>query len=135
MEDLSMRWCLDTDHISFALRGVETLIGHLQRTPRRELCITAVTLAELEWSSLRHPHPQSWDPRWRHFIRGLPVLAFTRTEAPEHARIRLECRQQPIGERDLIIASICRANHLTLVSDKSAELGRVNGLRVENWAR
>lgn len=132
---MSVRWCLDTDHISFALRDVEPLIHRLQQTPPRELCITSITLAELEWSTIRHPHPQTWDPRWRHFIRGWPVLSFTKAEAPEHARIRQECRAHPIGERDLIIASICLANQIALVSDNTAELRRVNGLRVENWAR
>jgi tRNA(fMet)-specific endonuclease VapC len=132
---VTVLWCLDTNHISFAVRGVAVLLQRLERMPQRELCITAITLAELEWSTLRHPHPQNWDPHWRRLIRGWPVLSFTKAEAPDHARIRQECRHHPIGERDLIIASICRTNQIALVSDNTAELRRVNGLRVENWAR
>ena len=42
-------------------------------------------------------------------------------------------RRRPIGERDLLIASIALAAHLTLVTPNAAEFSRVPKLRVEDW--
>lgn len=129
------RFCLDTNHISLAVRGDERVIGHLAKTHRRELSITSVTLAELEYSTRNHPHPEAWDRHWRRLIAGWPVLAFTRSEAIEHARLRFELRAHPIGERDLLIAAIAHANGMTLVTHNTGEFRRVKGLKVEDWAR
>ncbi len=38
-----------------------------------------------------------------------------------------------IGANDLFIAAHARALDLTLVPNKTAEFGRVDGLRLENW--
>jgi tRNA(fMet)-specific endonuclease VapC len=43
-------------------------------------------------------------------------------------------RQEPIGERDLLIAAIALANDLTVVTGNIRESRRVPGLRVEDWA-
>jgi tRNA(fMet)-specific endonuclease VapC len=40
---------------------------------------------------------------------------------------------KPIGDNDLLIASIALAKDLTLVTANVEEFGRVPGLRLENW--
>ena len=62
------------------------------------------------------------------------VVAFDRGAAEHHARLRYPLRRRPIGERDLLIASIALAYDLTLVTHDAAEFSRVPRLRVDDWA-
>ena len=62
------------------------------------------------------------------------VIPFDRGAAEHHARIRHLLRRRPIGERDLLIASIALTYDLTLVTHDAAEFPRVRSLRVEDWA-
>lgn len=49
------------------------------------------------------------------------------------ARFDLERAGRPIGERDLLIASIARSRGLTVLTRNLSEFGRVPGLRAEDW--
>jgi tRNA(fMet)-specific endonuclease VapC len=40
---------------------------------------------------------------------------------------------RPIGDRDLMIAAIARANRLIVVTSNVGELARVPELKVEDW--
>ena len=42
-------------------------------------------------------------------------------------------RNQPIGERDLVIASVAMARRLTVVTHHQREFGRVPGLKAIDW--
>jgi hypothetical protein len=61
------------------------------------------------------------------------TVPFDRGAAEHHARIRHLLRRQPIGERDLLTASVALAYDLTLVTHNAAEFSRVPELRVEDW--
>ncbi len=130
-----MRWVLDTNIVSLALRQDPIIQKQLSRHDRRELAITVITWAELQYASRRSAEPLRHQAAWQRLLRGLPVLAFTRTEADEHARLRDELRHHPIGERDMLIAAIAHANGLAVVTRNAAEFKRVKGLRVEEWGR
>jgi tRNA(fMet)-specific endonuclease VapC len=125
---------LDTNHISFAVRGIGAVRKRLQTHRRGTVALTSVVLAELEYSTLCHPHPEQWDAAWRKLIKDWPVLSFHRDEAAEHAQIRHELRVKPIGERDLLIAAIARCHGLP-VATANEEFSRVRGLRVQNWSK
>ncbi len=134
-EEVLMRTILDTNHISFACRGDARVLARWARTKKHDLCLTSVTLAELEFSTLRHPKPEPWDRLWRAQIRDLPVLSFAKAEAGEHARIRDELRGSPIGDRDLMIAAIARAHGMVVTTSNVGDFRRVRGLAVDDWTR
>jgi len=125
---------LDTNIISLALRGDAAVVRHLGAARRRELAVTAISLAELEYGSRRSKDPEAHRTLWLRLIKGMPVLSFTRSEAYEHARLRETLREQPIGERDLIIAAIAMANGFGVITRNAREFKRVRGLKVVEWA-
>jgi predicted nucleic acid-binding protein len=43
-------------------------------------------------------------------------------------------KNNPTADMDLLIASICMANDLTLVSNNTRHFGRIAGLKLENWS-
>ena len=62
-------------------------------------------------------------------------LPFDDLAAAEYGEIRayLAAQGTPIGPNDLMIASIARANSLTLVTHNTHEFSRVPGLKLEDW--
>lgn len=48
-------------------------------------------------------------------------------------RAQLSARGTPIGNNDLLIASIAIAHNLTLVTHNTGEFIRVEGLEIEDW--
>ena len=65
--------------------------------------------------------------------RAIGVLAFDREAAEVHGDLRHALRHNPIGERDLLLASIAFARGLTVVTANVREFRRVPGLAVEDW--
>jgi tRNA(fMet)-specific endonuclease VapC len=71
------------------------------------------------------------------FLPYVDVLDFSDDAAPHYAEIRADLKKRglPIGANDLFIAAHARSLGLTLVTNNTAEFGRVTGLRVENWTQ
>ena len=126
---------LDTTVISRALRGDKAVRAYLMKLPRAGQHICSVIVAELEYGSLRSPNPEHHRARWRRFVTGLIILPFDADAAVTHARLRQTLRQKPIGERDLMIASIAVTHHLGLLTGNLDEFKRVKGLRSRDCVR
>ena len=69
------------------------------------------------------------------FLPHVEVLEFPDDAATHYAQIRadLKNRGQMIGANDLFIAAHARSLGLRLVTNNTAEFGRVKGLTLENW--
>jgi len=48
-------------------------------------------------------------------------------------RAQLEVGGTPIGPNDMLMAAHALSRGLTVLTDNTAEFGRVKGLKVENW--
>jgi tRNA(fMet)-specific endonuclease VapC len=76
---------------------------------------------------------------WREiaaFLKPFEVLRFDHEAADEYAHLRFELQRvgRPIGERDLLIASIAVARGLIVVTHDVSEFGRLPRLNVEDWS-
>jgi len=71
------------------------------------------------------------------FLLPFALLDFDQAAAVEYGRIRLllESKGQPIGPMDLLLAAQAKAHDLILVTNNEKEFARIEGLRLENWAR
>jgi tRNA(fMet)-specific endonuclease VapC len=125
---------LDTNTISAAIRDKNGVREKIRSVHHDRFRVPSIVLAELEYGSLKAPDPDSYRLRWRRFLHGIPVVPFDEPSAIHHAKIRLELRHQPIGDRDLVIAAMALAYGLTVVSSNTGEFRRVQGLRVEDWS-
>jgi tRNA(fMet)-specific endonuclease VapC len=128
-------WLLDTNVLIHAVRGRPPGVrAHLQQQSPEDVAVSSITIAELWYGAEKSDDPTRKREAWEAVLAPFEVVAFDRGAAEHHARIRYLLRQRPIGERDLLIASIALAYDLTLVTHNAKEFSRVPRLRVENWA-
>jgi tRNA(fMet)-specific endonuclease VapC len=130
-----VRFVLDTNTCVYALKLQGRVVERLRDHPPDDLGVTIITVAELWFGAHKSARPSVTRREIDAFLEPFEVLPFDREAAEVYARSRLalERRGRPIGERDLLIASIALARGLTVVTRNVSEFGRVPGLKMENW--
>lgn len=126
---------LDTDIVSYASKRAGNAETRIREHDPAELCISALTLAELRFGANRRESARMH--RWIDaFIRNIAVASFDAACATRYATVAADLaeRGQPIGYFDTAIAAHALALDLTLVTNNERHFRRVPGLRVENWS-
>ena len=132
-----MKYMLDTNIISYAKSNrPETVLNKLKQHEYKDLCISVVTLAELEYGVCNSPDPDRNRMALMIFLAGITVMPFDANAAKEYGKIRFDLKSKGhmIGANDLLIAAHARSLGLTLVTNNTKEFERVDGLKLENWA-
>jgi tRNA(fMet)-specific endonuclease VapC len=127
-------WLLDTDTCIDALRHRPPILRRLKAVSPDDVAVASMTEAELWYGAWRSRDPAGARQSVASFLAPLTRLPFDSEAAERHAELRFALRAQPIGERDLIIASVAVAQGLVLVTHNTREFSRVPGLTVEEWA-
>ena len=126
---------LDTNICIYAIKGADPVLRGRLRSHRDDVCISAITLAELEFGVAKSARGETNRRVLDAFLEDLPVLPFENEPARDYGDIKvgLFSAGTPIGPLDLLIAAHARALKLTLVTNNRREFDRVPGLSVENW--
>ena len=131
-----IRYMLDTNMIAYAKnrRPEEVLQRLLQHDPS-EICISAITMAELEYGVCHSSMPGKNRLALMMFLSGIAVLPFGTDAAIAYGEIRhkLTIQGNIIGANDLLIAAHAKSLGLTLVTHNTGEFSRVEGLKLEDW--
>ncbi|MBK9216254.1 MAG: type II toxin-antitoxin system VapC family toxin [Chloracidobacterium sp.] len=129
-----MKYLLDTDSVSYALRSQGRVHERIRHAPPHDLAISSITLAELrlgaelkESSRIHRAIDQ--------FIEPIKVLPFDANAAAEFGRLNslLRKRGTPIGDFDVLIAAHAVSLRCTMVTNNVRHFSRIPGLTVENW--
>jgi tRNA(fMet)-specific endonuclease VapC len=113
------------------------VLARLKQHPPEEILLCSIVLAEL-WYGAEHGHADHRDKNFA-LVNELEAryrsLPFDTSAARDYALIRahLSSAGQPIGPNDTMIAAIARSHDITLVTNNTAEFGRVPGLKLDNW--
>src|SRR5687768_8804134 len=130
------RHMLDTDTCSYIMkRSSQMVMKRLRAVPVTDVCISVITKSELLYGVEMSPHRMQDATALQAFLPHVDVLEFPDDAATHYAQIRadLKKRGEMIGANDLFIAAHARSLGLRLVTNNTAEFGRVKGLTVENW--
>jgi tRNA(fMet)-specific endonuclease VapC len=130
------RYMLDTDTCSYIMkRSNQTVMKRLRAVPVTDVCISVITKSELLYGVELSPRREQDATALQAFLPHVEVLEFSEDAAAHYAQIRadLKTRGQMIGANDLFIAAHARSLGLRLVTNNTAEFGRVKGLTLENW--
>jgi tRNA(fMet)-specific endonuclease VapC len=127
-------YMLDTDTVSFALRGQGRVAARLLEHRPSQLCISSITLAELRFGA------ETRRSRRLHRLIGVvvesvEVVAFDQQAANRFATVAtsLARRGVPIGTFDTLMAAHALSLGLTFVTNNTQHFARVVGLKTENW--
>lgn len=129
-----MKFLLDTDSVSFALREHGRVAEQIRAHRPSELGVSAVTLAELRFGAARR------GGRRLHrlidaFVGDIAVVPFDAQAAERFGTIAAALRSKgtPIGVLDTMIAAHALELGLTLITHNLAHFRRVRGLEVVDW--
>ena len=131
-----LRFMLDTDICSYIIkRSSPSVLKHLQKIPPAEVCISAISNAELLYGVQISPRREIDGAAVDAFLRHIDVVPFCGDAGAHYAQIRAELKRRGamIGAHDLFIAAHARSMGLNLVTNNIREFRRVGGLSVENW--
>jgi tRNA(fMet)-specific endonuclease VapC len=127
-------YMLDTNMVSFALRGQGRVAARLLEHRPSQLCISSITLAELRFGA------EAQRSRRLHrlistFVESVEVVAFDQRAADRFATIAtsLARRGAPIGTFDTLMAAHALSLGLTFVTNNTRHFARVAGLNTEDW--
>ena len=132
-----MTYMLDTNICIYAMKNKpEKVLQHFKDELNNGICISSITLAELEYGMMRSSDPAKNEQALLRFLVPLSVLPFGSAAASEYGEIRayLQSQGTPIGPLDMLIAGHARAENIILVTNNVREFERVPNLEIENWA-
>ena len=130
------RYMLDTDTCSYIMkRSHPTVLKRLQAIPVTDASMSVVSKSELLYGVDVSPRRMQDATALKAFLPHVEILEFPDDAATHYAQIRadLKTRGRMIGANDLFIAAHARSLGLKLVTNNTAEFGRVKGLTLENW--
>jgi tRNA(fMet)-specific endonuclease VapC len=131
------RYMLDTDTCSYIMKRSSTpVLRRLQAVPVTDVCMSVITKSELLYGVEVSPRRAKDAEALAAFLPYVEVLDFPDDAASHYAEIRADLKKRGalIGANDLFIAAHARHLGLVLVTNNTAEFGRVKRLAIENWA-
>lgn len=132
-----MTYQLDTDICVFWLRGHTWVRDQLIAVGLDNVVVSVVTLAELRYGAEYPQQPAANHQAIGDFVSATPVLGIDATTASVFGKVKAQLRRQGrlIADLDLLIGATALAHDLTLVTNNAEHFGRIDGLRLEHWAR
>ena len=132
-----MIYMLDTNICIYAMKNrPEKALRRLKEELDSGVCISSITLAELEYGMKHSSNPAKNEQALLRFLVPFIVLPFGAAAASEYGEIRAYLQGQGtlIDPLEMLIAGHARAESMTLVTNNVWEFERVPGLKLENWA-
>ena len=131
-----MTYMLDTNICVYAIKNnPEQVLEKLKQNLSNRICISAITLAELQHGVEKSMNPEKNSMALLQFLSILDILPFDDLAAVEYGKIcaYLQKRGTPIGTMDMLIAAHAKTGNLIIVTNNVREFERVPDLKIENW--
>lgn len=133
-----MKYVLDTNTVSFLMRGHLPVVSRLTRERRTDVYLPQPVLAELEYGLARMPR----SARRLRLRRRLDILLVDLVRADwsdevskafGRVKAELEKKGHRLEDFDVAVAAHTLALEGVLVTDNTRHMSRVARLRLENW--
>lgn len=129
-----MKFLLDTDTVSFALRGHGRVAERLRAHPPSDCGVSAITVAELRFGASKRKSSRL-HRLLDQFLSQLFEIPFDARAARRFGDIAAElaARGEPIGIADTMIAAHALELEVALVTHNTRRFQRVEGLSLVDW--
>ncbi len=130
-----MRYMLDTNMCIYAQKNNTSVINAIKEHWQEGLCISSITLAELEYGVQASMNVNKNTIALAKFLTIVDVLPFDDGAAIEYGKICADLRKKgtPIGTMDMLISAHAKSEGLIVVTNNTREFKRVEGLELDNW--
>ncbi len=131
-----IKYMLDTNMIAYAKnRRPAVVLERLMKHDPSEICISSITMAELEYGVHNSSKPEQNRTALMMFLSEITIIPFDTEASFEYGKIRYDLKTKGIliGGNDLLIAAHAKSRDLTLVTHNTREFSRVEGLSIEDW--
>jgi len=129
-------WLLDTNICIYLIKKrPPSVLDRLRTLNIREVAISSITLAELEFGVAKSAKPEVNAQALAAFVAPLGVEPFEDVAAAAYGDVRaqLERARTPIGSLDMLIAGHALSLDATLVTNNEREFRKVAHLKVQSW--
>lgn len=129
-------YMLDTNILIYLIKQKPVaVLTHFQQHDFAEICVSSITVAELEYGIAKSGSPQKNKQTLDGWLQLLQRPSFDENAASAYGTLRatLEARGTPIGPLDTLIAAHALSLQATLVTNNVREFSRVPGLTIKDW--
>ncbi|MGC4089960.1 MAG: PIN domain-containing protein [Polyangiaceae bacterium] len=128
------RFMLDTDTVSFVLRGQGEAAAQLTAHAPSEVCLSSISLSELRFGADKR-RSKRLHRLIDTFTDTIEVVPFDAAAAAIFGRVcsALQSKGTPIGTLDTLIAAHAISLDLALVTNNTKHFKQVRGLKTLNW--
>jgi len=129
---------LDTDICIYIIkRKPAGVLKRLESLQPGQLAMSAITFAELMNGAKKSRYVEANLEKLNALGELIDIRPFDKQAAVSYGdvRSRLEKKGETIGGNDLLIAAHALSLNWTLVTNNDREFSRVEGLKMENWAK
>ena len=133
-----MIFMLDTDICIYIIkRKPAGVLKRLESLQPGQLAMSSITFAELMNGAKKSRHVEANLEKLNALGELIDIRPFDKQAAVSYGdvRSRLEKKGETIGGNDLLIAAHALSLNWTLVTNNDREFSRVEGLKMENWAK
>ena len=120
-----MTYMLDTNICIYAMKNKpEQVLQRLKKELNSGVCISSITLAELEYGMKHSSNPVKNEQALLRFLVPLSILPFGTAAASEYGEIRahLQSSGTPIGPLDMLIAAHARNQNGVFESPRAEKI-------------
>lgn len=130
-----VKYLLDTNICIAWLKGEKIIRDRFLRHSPLEITISSINLAELFFGVYNSEKVEHNLANLIDFISEIEVIDLGIESLKRYGQLKTNLREKGkiIDEFDLLIASICLANDLILVTNNEKHFCRIEGLKLENW--
>lgn len=130
-----MKYILDTDTLIYFLKGYQSVVTHVSKTPSEKISITIINHAELLFGAHNSLKKAQNLTKIQSFLNNFEILPFCNEASHIYAeqKATLKNTGKLIDDLDLIIASIALKHQYTLVTNNTKHFDRIKKLKLENW--
>lgn len=132
------RYMLDTNTASYIIKGEFVEIReHLLRASMANVCVSAITEAELLRGLAKKPEAKRLPIAVKEFLLRVEILAWDSLSAKAYAELRTACEKEgkPLGNMDMLIAAHAKAEGAVLVTNDKAFYNVEHLLTLEDWTQ
>lgn len=132
------RYMLDTNTASYIIKGEPVEIReHLLKVPMANVCISAITEAELLRGVAKKPEAKRLAVAVKEFLLRVDILPWDSDAAEAYASLRTACENEgkPLGAMDMLIAAHSVAAETVLITNDKAFYNVQHLLNLEDWTK